>query len=220
MGWTTNISAASKFLREVRRKHKEIGAIAPSSRFLAREMVHYLKGERPPRRILEAGPGTGIVTREIVRQLRPEDQLDIVEVNSKFVEFLGQRLKNEKAFAEKAAQIKIHHRGLETIPGEACYDVLISGLPLNIFPSALAREILKVYRRLLAPGGTLTYFEYVGARPFQVPFAGRLNRRRLYRIGKRVERMVTAHQVRKRTILANLPPAFVRHLRFAAAGGV
>ena len=49
--------------------------------------------------------------------------------------------------------------GLETLPGETCYDHLISGLPLNIFPSALAREILKVYRRLLAPGGILTYFE-------------------------------------------------------------
>jgi phosphatidylethanolamine/phosphatidyl-N-methylethanolamine N-methyltransferase len=218
MGWTTNIAAAGKFVRELRGKYKEIGAIAPSSRFLAREMVHFLKGQRPPRRILEAGPGTGVVTREIVRHLRPGDRLDIVEVNAGFVAFLRQRLAMEKAFVEKADQIKIHHRGLETIPGQACYDVLISGLPLNIFPSALAREILKVYRRLLAPGGTLTYFEYVGARPLQAPFAGKLNRRRLYRIGKRVESLVKAHQVRRKTILANLPPAFVRHLLLKPTG--
>ena len=34
-----------------------------------------------PRRILECGPGTGAVTAEIVRQLRPGDQLDILEIN-------------------------------------------------------------------------------------------------------------------------------------------
>jgi hypothetical protein len=49
----------------------------------------------------------------------------------------------------------------------------------------------------------------------QMPFAGKLNRRRLYRIGRRVEKLVDAHQIRRRAVFANLPPAFVRHLRLA-----
>lgn len=213
MGLTQNLAAAGRFVVEAGKRYKEVGAIAPSSRFLAREMTVHLRGERKPWRILEAGPGTGVVTVEIAKALRPEDRLDVVEVNAKFIEHLRRRIEQEPAFAGKGGQICLINAPLQSVAGEGCYDQLISGLPLNIFPSALAREILKVYRRLLAPGGILTYFEYIGARPMQMPFAGKLNRRRLYRIGKRAEQLVAAHQIRRRAILANLPPAYVRHLK-------
>lgn len=213
MPWPKPLRATTEFLQQVGKKYKQIGAIAPSSRALAREMVHYLKGERPSRRILEAGPGTGVVTAEIAKVLRPDDRLDVVEVNGEFIQFLRQRIDTDPAFAGKQGQIELIHAGLETVAGEARYDHIISGLPLNIFPSGLAREILKCYRRLLVPGGMLTYFEYIAARRMQWPFASKNQRRRLHRTGKRVTTLVQSFQVRCRSILLNLPPAFVRHLQ-------
>ena len=46
---------------------------------------------RPPRRVLEIGPGTGARSAQIERELSPVDQLDIVEINDEFVAYLGQR---------------------------------------------------------------------------------------------------------------------------------
>ncbi len=63
------------FFREFRQRFKTTGAIAPSSRFLASAMTGPMKkvlrrADAPPQRILEIGPGTGAVTRSIVKLLR------------------------------------------------------------------------------------------------------------------------------------------------------
>ena len=72
------------FFRAFRRNFHTTGAILPSSRFLARAMTFDLKGPRRPARILEVGPGTGAVTREIVRHLQDDDRFDAVEINPSF----------------------------------------------------------------------------------------------------------------------------------------
>ena len=53
------------FFREFRRHVRNTGALVPSSRFLARALVSELHQPRGPGRILEVGPGTGSVTREM-----------------------------------------------------------------------------------------------------------------------------------------------------------
>src|SRR6266576_2102252 len=115
------------FFRECRRHFRNTGAILPSSRFLARALVAQVRRPHRPSRILEVGPGTGSVTKEILRFLQPGDQLDAVE----------------------------------DLPGEGVYDYIVSGLPLNNFPVSQVRKIFRAYNRLLKPGGTLTYYEYV-----------------------------------------------------------
>src|SRR5215210_7643620 len=72
------------FFREYRRHVRNTGALLPSSRFLARALVSELRRPRGPSRILEVGPGTGSVTREILRYFRSGDRLDAVEVNGRF----------------------------------------------------------------------------------------------------------------------------------------
>src|SRR5215471_18367200 len=65
-----------KFFRECRQHFHTTGAILPSSRFLARALVRPLFGPRPTWRILEVGPGTGSVTREIAKRMTMADRLD------------------------------------------------------------------------------------------------------------------------------------------------
>jgi phosphatidylethanolamine/phosphatidyl-N-methylethanolamine N-methyltransferase len=205
-------SECGTFLRESRRHFRATGALLPSSRFLGRALASPLAGERPPLRILEVGPGTGSVTREILRLLKPGDRLDCVELNEHFVQRLKLCLRHDPRFIPYRDQVHIIHSPVEALPGEAIYDHIISGLPLNNFPVGLVREIFKAYGRLLKPGGVLSYFEYVLIRQLKTPFSGRKERRRLYRVGRVVGQYIRAFQVRRQQVLMNVPPAMVRHL--------
>jgi phospholipid N-methyltransferase len=207
------------FLRETRRHFDKTGALLPSSRFLARALVSEFRKSRNlngvlhgPCRILEVGPGTGSVTREILRHLQPGDRLDAVELNGRFAALLKRRLANEWLFHFNRDQVKVIHAAVEDLPGEAIYDFIVSGLPLNNFPVAQVREIFRVYKRLLKPGGTMTYYEYVLIRQLKTPFVGRRERRRLYRVGRVVSDYIRDYEVRRQKVLINVPPAIVRHL--------
>jgi phosphatidylethanolamine/phosphatidyl-N-methylethanolamine N-methyltransferase len=200
------------FFREYRRHIRATGSLLPSSRFLAAALVSELRKTRKPCRILEVGPGTGSVTRQLVRYLMPGDRVDTVEINGQFVTLLRRRFEQEWAFRRHGSQLRVIHAAVEDLPGEASYDLIISGLPLNNFPAAQVREIFKAYNRLLKPGGTLTYYEYVFIRQVMAPFVNRRERRRLYRVGRVVGGYIRSFQIRRQPIFINVPPAIVRTL--------
>ena len=144
-----------RFFRECRRQFRSTGAIMPSTRFLARALVSELRKPRLPGRILEVGPGTGSVTKEILRHLKPADRLDLVEVNARFINLLHERFEKEWQFRFYRDQVDLIHSAVEALPGEGLYDFIVSGLPLNNFPPGTVRTIFRAYGRLLKPGGTL-----------------------------------------------------------------
>ena len=103
------------------------------------------------------------------------------------------------------------------LPGEGVYDYIVSGLPLNNFAPFQVRAIFRTFVRLLKPGGTMTYFEYLGVRQLKTPFVNRQERRRLRHVGRIVGKYIREYQVRHKRVLVNVPPATVRHLRFKQA---
>lgn len=203
-----------EFLRECRRHFRDTGAILPSSRFLARALVSELRKPRLPGRILEVGPGTGSVTRQVLRQLMVGDRFDAVEINGQFVARLRERLERDWVYQRLRNQVQIIHSAVEDLPGEGVYDYILSGLPLNNFPVSLVRVIFQTYTRLLKPGGILTYYEYQFIRQLKWSFVDRRERRRLYRLGRLVGGYIRNYQIRCERIFINVPPATVRHLRF------
>jgi phospholipid N-methyltransferase len=203
-----------QFYRQFREQYHTTGSILPSSRTLARAMTRPMRQRNSPRRILEVGPGTGAITAEIVRQLRPGDQFDIVEINADFVAYLQQRFAREPDFRRRQAQSRILHRPLQEVPGDHCYDFMISGLPLNNFSLALVEDIYRSYERLLTPEGTLTCFEYVWIRAMKMPFVGESERDRLTKLTHYLEAKIRRHQIGEEIVVLNVPPAVARHLRF------
>jgi phospholipid N-methyltransferase len=208
--WTESLA----FLRQFRSQYFTTGSILPSSRALGRALTRWVRRDSPPRRILEVGPGTGAVTRVLVDAVRPGDQLDIVEINGAFVDVLRQRFAEEPAFQRAEPQSRILHRPLQEVEGEAIYDFMISGLPLNNFPLSLVEDIFASYRRLLKPSGVLSYFEYAAIRNLKRKLVGESERQRLASLDEFLRREIRLHQIAEDFVLLNVPPAVARHLRF------
>ncbi|GIW82948.1 MAG: hypothetical protein KatS3mg105_4755 [Gemmatales bacterium] len=200
------------FFREFRREYRNTGSLLPSSRFLGREMASRLAQPGDGRRILEAGPGTGAVTRWLLSNLRPHDHVDIVEINDRFISVLENRFTAEPAFRRYRSQVELKHAAVQELPGDNVYDFIISSLPLNNFPVDLVKTIFRAFERLLKPEGTLSYFEYAYIRQMKMPFVSREERRRLATIGLLAKRYFRRGLLGRRLVLCNFPPAFVQHL--------
>ncbi|MEX0717627.1 MAG: methyltransferase [Planctomycetaceae bacterium] len=207
-----------EFFRQFRERFQTTGAVAPSSRFLAGALTGPMRRRERPARILEVGPGTGPVTRRIVRALGPEDTLDLVEINRRFAAILKHRFRTRKDHREKADRVRIHCCPLQEFESEAPYDYIISGLPLNNFPPDLVRTIFDSFFRLLAPEGTLSYFEYMYVRPIRRRLSNGDERTRIVELDEMLNDYLARHRFRRSWVFANFPPAWVQHLRSEPTG--
>ncbi|HVA51332.1 MAG TPA: methyltransferase domain-containing protein [Pirellulales bacterium] len=201
------------FLREYLRHFHHTGAILPSSRSLGAALARHVSDGNGDRRILEVGPGTGAVTRQIVSRLGHSDRLDLVELNSAFVERLKHRFEREPPFAAVAQRVQIIHCPVQELPREQPYDAIVSGLPLNNFSAGDVEHLLDTMMRLLAPGGTLSFFEYIGIRPARAIISGRAERARLRGVGSALRALLDGREFRRDWIWSNVPPAWVHHVR-------
>lgn len=166
-----------------------------------------------PRRILEVGPGTGAVTRQIVAGMGDGDQIDLVELNESFVRQLEHRFANEPAFHAVADRARVLHCPIEDLPRDETYDIIVSGLPLNNFAVADVRNILAALTDLSAPGGTLSFFEYIAIRSARALVSGRAERTRLRGIGDALRATLDGREIRRDAVWLNVPPAWVHHVQ-------
>ena len=112
---------------------------------------------------------------------------------------------------------RVLHQPLETLPADASYDLIVSGLPLNNFSVPAVEEILASYRRLLRPGGTLSFFEYIAIR--RARSVGQRPGRASPTAGDQpgAGRSVCRGPDRRDWVWPNLPPAWVHHVRLPPA---
>lgn len=203
------------FFRQFRQRFETTGAIAPSSRFLASAMARPLRerADDGPVRILEIGPGTGAVTQTLIQHVREGDRFDLVELNETFADLLNRRFDSEPAWKRIREQSRVHVVPVQDFKADNPYDFVISGLPLNNFPTALVEEIFGAYFRLLKPGGVLSYFEYQFVRSIRTLVGKREERDRLSTIDTIMKGYTNRLRFRRDWIFVNLPPAWVQHLR-------
>jgi phospholipid N-methyltransferase len=213
------------FWREFRGSFHTTGAVLPSGRRLAAKLARFVapdaarEAPRQHLRILEVGPGTGAVTRAIVRAMHSTATLDMVELNDEFVRLLGEKFQTNPALSAVRQRTRIIHQPIEELPDEPRYDVVISGLPLNNFSVESVRSILSKLRRLTAPRGTVSFFEYIAIRRAKVVLSGRSQRERLRGVGQALDEVLGPFEFRRDAVWANIPPAWVHHLRFDESEG-
>ncbi|MCA9055180.1 MAG: methyltransferase domain-containing protein [Planctomycetaceae bacterium] len=202
-----------EFLKQFRERFHTTGAVLPSSRFLARAMTQSLRDRGSPKRVLEVGPGTGAVTREIVQHINSADRFDLVEINARFADLLRHRFDNDPRYQPVAAQSAIHVCPLQEFQSDAPYDAIISGLPFNNFSSRLVGELVDACFGLLAPGGTFSFFEYMYIRPLKRTVLRGPERQRLSEIEELLQGRFREHRIHRNWVFVNVPPAWVQHLQ-------
>ncbi|PPA69407.1 class I SAM-dependent methyltransferase [Jeotgalibacillus proteolyticus] len=147
-----------KFLQQYFFAPRKIGAILPSSGYLAKTMVETIDFSSA-NYIVELGAGTGVFTDKIL-QYRESDTLVILfENNTMFYEMLNEKYKSESNFIiinDTAESIDKYIKKYK-IPS---IDYVISGLPFASLPENVSSVILDKTRSLLKNDGTFITFQY------------------------------------------------------------
>ena len=169
-----------------------VGTVAPSSTYLAHEMVHALDATRD-QTIVELGPGTGAFTAAILGRLSPTSRFLAVEVEPDFVRQLRARFPDLDVACASAADLAhlTRERGFGSV------DHIVSGLPFASLPPSTTRQVLDAIQAVLRPGGTFTTFQYLHS--YLTPRALAFRRDLTGRMGAPPTRTV---------VFRNLPPAF------------
>ncbi len=149
-----------RFIRSWLEKPLAIGAVAPSSRMLARRMARYVdpKTDGP---VIELGPGTGPVTAALVARGIAPERLVLVEFNPHFCELLRDRYPAATVVQGDAFQLGWLVRDLMRHPAAA----VVSGLPLVIKPMRMRMRLLRDALELLRPNAPFVQFTYAMAPP-------------------------------------------------------
>jgi len=176
-----------RFISQYIKNPRYIGAIAPSGKLLARKMTEPISFNRC-RCIVEYGPGTGVFTRELVKQRYKGTIIILLEKNQLFYNQLVKEFKNEKNMYIYNTDARNINSVLKKL-GLSYADYIISGLPFSSLPESVSVEILSETRKAIGSTGRFITFQYS---LFKINFF-----RRFFKIEKYVYEFF------------NLPPAYV-----------
>ncbi|MBL7663395.1 methyltransferase domain-containing protein [bacterium] len=208
-----SIKAYATFVSELTRRYSEIGSICPSSKALARAMVSPLDDQDTRRKILEVGPGTGPLTREVLKVLTAHDQFMVCEINSRLLQTLRHQLSSNPYYLRNAERISFFDGPVQELGRQTTekYDFILCSLPFSSFTPELTDEILKLLQGMLSPNGCLTFFEYVGIRKIFGTFAPRKLRERMRGVDQIMqawkEDAASSGTLKTEIHWLNLPPA-------------
>jgi phosphatidylethanolamine/phosphatidyl-N-methylethanolamine N-methyltransferase len=132
---------------------RAMGAIMPSSKYLAREMAAHIIHK--DKLIVELGAGTGIVTEALLREGIHPENIIIIEYSSDFVKKLQERFPAIRVIEGNAAH-------LISLLNDKRYNVntIISSIPMLSLPQDITTVILDQIERVLPKGGRYIQFTY------------------------------------------------------------
>ncbi len=181
------------FLGKFLRNPRNVGSVMPSSQALAREMARAVPVD-PAAVVVELGPGTGALTRQVIAVLAPGEKFLAIDIDAEFCDRLRSRWPQIDFQCGSAADLPamLESRGWPAV------NHVLSGLPFASLPAAISRAILAAVTQSLAPGGTFSTFQYVHA--YATPPAVKFRKQMAVDFGPVQSR---------RLVLRNFPPAYV-----------
>jgi phospholipid N-methyltransferase len=180
------------FLKEYLLKQKTTGAIWPSSSHLAKAMTP-AKNLASANDVVELGPGTGAITREIIGKLPGDCTFFAVEINPTFAEVLEKKYPQLRIYRDSAENIKKY---LKKNNLKQC-DLVISSLPWTYLNPQLQTKIVDTISQSLSPEGKMITYSYLHSA--------------LLSPGKRFKQKLNHNftEVKKKIVWKNIPPAIV-----------
>ncbi|HEU0301685.1 MAG TPA: methyltransferase [Longimicrobium sp.] len=145
------------FSRNFIKHPRMLGSVIPSSRFLVQQVLRPIDWTRA-RVVVEYGPGVGTITRHVLRRMRPDARLIVLDTNSDFVEFLRGTIQDPRldVVHGSAADVSrvLAERGLRQA------DYAISGIPFSTMPAEVRESIVRSTHDALAPGGAFLVYQF------------------------------------------------------------
>lgn len=147
----------TKFIKEFFREKKQVGAIAPSSKFLMRKMLKPIDFTAA-KCIVELGPGNGVFTKGLLNKMSADCQLFSFELNETFYNHMNADINDHRLTllnesAEKIGEV-LKENGIEKA------DYIVSSLPLAVIPTPIKNAILDSAKSYLAENGKYIQFQY------------------------------------------------------------
>jgi phospholipid N-methyltransferase len=142
------------FLGKFLRHGTKIASLAPSSPWLSRATVRPIDW-KTARVVVELGAGTGPITKVLAEQAPFSCRVIALERDPDFARLLRERFGTQPNLEIIEGDCRdlgamLAERGISQA------DAIVSGLPVPSFPVELQRELFRVVKRVLAPGGVYT----------------------------------------------------------------
>ena len=132
-------------------------AIVPSSRYLGRAMVEPLRWKNA-KVVVELGPGTGVMTRELLSLLPPDATLLAFEISPSFVDYLRETIVDDRLHLVQAgaetAPDELRKLGIEHVDG------IVSSLGITLMDEQVIDAIFRGLVPFLDESSTVTQFQY------------------------------------------------------------
>lgn len=146
------------FLLEYIKNPRKVGAVAPSSRFLASKMLSQVDFENA-KCIIEYGPGTGAFTEKLVARASENTKIILIEINKEFYHKLNKLYGHKKNVlilnesVENIDEILSRHNVKKV-------DYIVSGLPFASLPKEVSDKILTKTANIIEDNGEFITFQY------------------------------------------------------------
>lgn len=145
------------FLGQSFRWLRTTGTITQSGPTLSRAIARAVGDVPDGRVILELGPGTGVVTRELIQRF-PNCRIVAVEVLDALADRLEKTVPGVTVVRGCASQLHAQLAGLGIAPEDVA--AVVSGVPMLSLPPDLSRRIMAAVTDVLGPGRRYVQFTY------------------------------------------------------------
>lgn len=142
------------FYKALLKGFKTTGALAPSSKHLAKAMARAL----PPNfngTIVELGPGTGAITRGLIDHGISQHNIIAIESSIEFFKHMRQEFPEVKTILGQA-----EHLSKILSPTQLPVAAIVSSLPLRILSLETQNNIMREIDKVLAPAGYYIQYTY------------------------------------------------------------
>ena len=180
------------FLRKFLRHGRKIASVWPSSPQLSRATIREIDWDLV-KVVVELGAGTGPITDQIIRRLKPHTRLIAIERDPDFARILQRRFSHHKNVEIVLADVRDLDAVLKT-RGITHVDAFVSGLPTPSLPRPVRNRMLASVRRHLVDGGVFSNIT-------EVPFWYWAYYRKIFK------------DVSFELVVRNMPPGGVYHCR-------
>jgi len=106
--------------------------------------------------MVEYGPGDGVITRELLKRLKPEAKLLAIEINEPFANDLEKTEDNRLITIHGSAE---NVRDMLSSRGISEVDMVLSGIPFSLIRYRTRIKIISETRAILKPSGTFLVYQ-------------------------------------------------------------